>query len=508
DSVLIGAFYEGWSSGFSVTLDFDFIEGTPARNTLSIQNIYNGGYTHSNPTDFEQNKWAPTKRRIHADAVTAAIKTTITGHGFDNSTSCAEFCPKDFSLYVDLQKRFDATIWNDQCGENPVYPQAGTWIYDRANWCPGGKGTIQEFEITPFITPNKNTWFDMNLEGFNWTGAQAPSYNTDAILFCYGALNHSVDVSMSRIIAPNNDKEYNRINPICGGNPVIEVQNLGATKLTTVTINYGVKGGAQKTFNWAGDLDFNEKAVVDLPALNFPEDWTGTADVFEVSLSNPNGSADENVDNDKMATEFSKVPEYVNNFVVQFRTNNRGAENAWEILDMAGNVKFSNGTFSSSTTYRDTVYLPYGCYAFRVYDTQEDGLVFPNDPNAGSGSVKFIRATGPGNVATFNANFGSSITHFFSVTDNVGIEENFSNLIEVYPNPSTGIVNVSLSMLKDEATQLILVDLLGKVVYQERHAHLQQADLNLDLNHLPNGIYTLQVKTASQLSTTKIVLKH
>ena len=34
DSVEIRCHYSGWSSGFSATLDFEFIEGTPARDVM------------------------------------------------------------------------------------------------------------------------------------------------------------------------------------------------------------------------------------------------------------------------------------------------------------------------------------------------------------------------------------------------------------------------------------------------------------------------------------------
>ena len=27
-------------------------------------------------------------------------------------------------------------LWKD-CGSNPLYPQGGTWVYDRGHWCPG-----------------------------------------------------------------------------------------------------------------------------------------------------------------------------------------------------------------------------------------------------------------------------------------------------------------------------------------------------------------------------------
>ena len=43
DSVEIRCHYSGWSSGFSATLDFEFIEGTPARDVMKVENIYSGG---------------------------------------------------------------------------------------------------------------------------------------------------------------------------------------------------------------------------------------------------------------------------------------------------------------------------------------------------------------------------------------------------------------------------------------------------------------------------------
>ena len=46
DSVEIRCHYSGWSSGFSATLDFEFIEGTPARDVLSVKNIYTGGHSY------------------------------------------------------------------------------------------------------------------------------------------------------------------------------------------------------------------------------------------------------------------------------------------------------------------------------------------------------------------------------------------------------------------------------------------------------------------------------
>ena len=32
-----------------------------------------------------------------------------------------------------------------------LYPQGGTWVYDRANWCPGDKATTRNHELTSYL---------------------------------------------------------------------------------------------------------------------------------------------------------------------------------------------------------------------------------------------------------------------------------------------------------------------------------------------------------------------
>jgi hypothetical protein len=59
-----------------------------------------------------------------------------TGHGQGSSDNCAEFCPRQHNVVVDGGAHWH-TIWRDNCENNPVQPQNGTWQYDRAGWCPG-----------------------------------------------------------------------------------------------------------------------------------------------------------------------------------------------------------------------------------------------------------------------------------------------------------------------------------------------------------------------------------
>jgi hypothetical protein len=84
----------------------------------------------------------------------------------------------------------------------------------------------------------------------------------------------------------------------------------------------------------------------------------------------------------------------------------------------------------------------------------------------------------------------------------VGSSTNSENLIQVYPNPSSGIVQWNTSKT---AIQYILVyDVLGTLVL-ERNVESQQ---QIDLSHLPNGLYRMVLSTneTDVLPTTKTVV--
>ncbi len=36
-----------------------------------------------------------------------------------------------------------------ECADNALFPQGGTWIYDRAGWCPGAPVDTRDMELTP-----------------------------------------------------------------------------------------------------------------------------------------------------------------------------------------------------------------------------------------------------------------------------------------------------------------------------------------------------------------------
>ena len=245
DSVEIDAFYSGWSSGFSVTLDFEFIEGTPPRTPLMLSNVYkNGaaGYSYTSSNDFESNQMPEVLVPIHADAKEFKLQFVPSGHG-----QAGEFTPNiSYTAKVNGSVVGGNPIWKDDCGFNAIWPQGGTWIFDRANWCPGEAVPIFNHEITPYIDAQDSARIDINFSAFNPNGDA--SYSCAVQLFQYKEANFNLDAEMIDILSPSTKDAYSRFNPVCD-KPTIKIRNSGSELLTSLEIEYGLEGGTRKHTN-------------------------------------------------------------------------------------------------------------------------------------------------------------------------------------------------------------------------------------------------------------------
>jgi len=505
DSVEIRCHYSGWSSGFSATLDFEFIEGTPPRDVVKVENIYSGGFSYNSSTDFENTKLIPKKFLIEANSTNAMVKMASTGHGFDNNQSAAEFKPIDYFLKIDGTQTHTQYNWDADCGENPIYPQGGTWIYDRANWCPGKRAQAFDHEITPFIIPGDSVEVNIDFQSYSWSGTQTPSYIIECQLFQYSDANFSNSAEITDIIKPSLKDEHSRKNPICG-RPLIEIRNYGSAPLTTLDIEYKVAGGTINTFNWVGNLDFNETEEVELPNLT---NWSGEANVFEVTLKNPNGQADDYDENNSMQSEFELVAEYPQSFALWFQTNGgvvntftQVSESSWEFFDENGVSVHSSGDLISNTQFRDTLTFSAGCYTFVVSDTDEDGLDFWAN-NDGSGMVRF-REIGATWLKSFNADFGTNIVHQFTIGSAQSTSSNTHPIKwEIFPNPTKD--KILIEGFSDEKTQIFVLNNLGERVIKTENIQAGFISKNIDLSRLSKGIYFVEISNNKTTSIKKVV---
>jgi hypothetical protein len=442
------------AGNFQELLDmkFIFIEGTPPRDVLSVQNLWQGTFALN---DFEA-KVPPMTVDLDPEASMFKLRTTATGHDFSNATNCAEFCPKIHSVEVDGTQRWSWQIIQE-CSSNPLYPQGGTWVYARAGWCPGMEGEIKEFELTPYISGSQvELDYDSQYDEFG-------RYVFESQLVSYGAPNHQVDAAIDGIIAPSRENLNRRFNPTCG-RPQIVIKNLGEQNLTSVTVTYGPRGGNSNTFEWAGNLGFLETATVILPSFDWGQ-WSGE-NIFDVRLSNPNGGADEYSYNDAQYSYFDIVQVFDAQLIVRFNTNNAPQENRWEVLDRDGRVVYNRSGFGAGRTYYDTLDLAPGCYEIVLHDSGQDGISWWAN-NDGTGSFQF-RLVGGGLWDSVNPDFGKSIRYPFRYSNLVAVEDlpSAEQGFMLYPNPAHDVLTMQYQAQQPASLHVELYNMLGERVYR------------------------------------------
>jgi hypothetical protein len=477
-------------------LEFHMIEGTPARDVLKIDKVYSGNW---NLNTFEET--VPPKTYELVDGATLwKLRIRTTGHAFDNPTNCAEFCYKTHSVNINNQ---EVKSWEiiQECAENPLFPQGGTWIYDRAGWCPGMEVKEQDIEISDYVSGNDVT-IDYNSE-FDEYG----NYVLETHLFSYSDYNFNNDAAVVEIIAPNNLKRYGRFNPTAT-NPIIRIQNLGGENLTSVDISYGPKGADKKIFYWTGNLKPMETEIVTLESFTWNEMFDGGDYKFTVNLLNPNETNDENFINDVYSSKYDIVDNYPSTFVIHLKTNKFPEQNRYEIINSSGEVVFEKDNFESETKYEDTVTLINGCYDFYLYDTEDNGLSFWAESGQGNGSLKFYNLD-DNKIKQFNGDFGDRIYNSFSIDmyDGIGEIENKNVKFNISPNPNDGRFMVSYALSEKSDLTLMVHDSQGKQMINKTYQGNKNGNISINMENPASGIYNLTIESEGIKTTQKFIVK-
>jgi hypothetical protein len=493
DSATARIHYSGWTGGFTANIRFAFIEGTPVRNVLGIERLWHGSWGFGNTAPIDDNLPAVTTT-APANTQSAELKFRVTGHGSDGS-GCSEFCKKYYQVLVNGNMIEQKDIWRDNCGLNHLYPQSGTWLYDRGNWCPGDLVQTNSHLLTG-IAGGSNYNVDVNFEPYSGSGSA--SYTIESAIVYYGGINKTLDASIEDIIAPNDHEMYYRQNPL-SGNPVIKVKNTGSTPITSLNFAYGIQGGFMAYYLWNGTLNPMEEALITLPEFWELRVATGT-NMFTVSLINiNNATSDDDISNNSLSCSFKAAPAWPNAITIKMTTNKGQASNShsetnWYLIEGGKDTIARRVDNDISKAYLDTVILGPSFYQFVVMDGGCDGLSFWNNSSAGSGNL-LIRnlATGASLPLTgyFNGDFGCGFTQYFNVNwpaaiSNINIDNRAG--IDAYPNPASGIVNINISGNKNVKGVINVIDGMGRVVLQQ-NCNESVTTINTDV--LLNGVYTV-----------------
>lgn len=498
DSATVRIFYSGYSWGFTADVRFDFIEGTPPRNVVGIDRAWAGGSRFGDNSQNIENKIDTKAFTAPGGTQYAELLFAITGHGSDDN-GCSEFCKKFYEVELNGNK-FDKTdIWRDDCGFNHMYPQSGTWVYDRGNWCPGDIAFPNRHKLNG-ISGGNNFNLDVDFEAYtgsvNIQGRSWGSYNIQSAVIYYGAFNKSLDASLEDIIAPSDHETHFRFNP-CTGKPIVKVQNTGSTTITSIKFRYEVNTKGQKEYTWNGSLGSLEKADIELGLITDLQSATGNTNTFNVEIVEVNGSADEDATNNKLASNFRAAVNVPSELSVELKTNSGTilgiSQTSWKIIDLAtNNIVVQRNNCAPNTTYRDSFILNQGMYKLEVEDAGCNGLYWWATPGDGRGELYlFRRGTLIPVTLTgyFGGDFGCGFTQYFNVLWPQAITEvNTQPGIVVHPNPAATQLSVSLSGMANANGTIRLVDMMGRTVLQQR---VNTSDVILNTSSVGNGVYTV-----------------
>jgi len=487
-----------------VDIQFLMIKGVPPRDIISLQMLWpHDKYNYGYATNF--NELLPTfSASIPEETVAARWKSRVTGHGMSEPSNCAEFCPRWHYYLIDGEQRFNQSVWRDDCGWNPLFPQGGTWVYNRSNWCPGAEVETYDFDITPYITPGESIDFKHNAQNYTLTGGWS-FYEIASHLVTYGPPNFTLDAAIENVLVPTKDDMWRRKNPACT-NPIVIIKNTGATTLTSLEIDYGLVGGQTETYNWTGSLEFLEEEEVTLGNFELIPDATH----FNVSIKNPNGGVDEYAPNNSFTTEYEYPTQLPATFVIELKTNNNPHENSYTLKDADGNIILSKSGFSANSTYRDTLYLEPGCYEFKLLDTGNDGLTWWANSAQGSGLLRFRNTNDPLILKSFNSDFGAGIYCQLIVGDVLQNDiEKFSSIepeLNLFPNPAKNFVEASIYLPESSSGILSINDLLGREIYSQKMNFEYKISLNIDISSYKPGIYLVSYTSENYIITKRIII--
>lgn len=218
--------------------------------------------------------------------------------------------------------------------------------------------------------------------------------------------NNDYDIGILSISSPTGD--------YCGDTyvPEVEVGNFGVVTITSFTLTYDLDGGTPGVYNWSGSIATGASTSITLPAGSAP---TG-AHNFNVSLSNPNGQADENNTNDSGSSGFTTVTGG-SDVTITILTDCWGEEVGWTLQTDGGTVIDSQaaGTLADQTTYTWNYCLAADCYDLIITDSFGDGLDGTASGCAIDGDYSVEDSFGNVLVQMGVANYGSTVTESFCV---------------------------------------------------------------------------------------------
>ncbi|NRA11953.1 MAG: T9SS type A sorting domain-containing protein, partial [Crocinitomicaceae bacterium] len=299
--------------------------------------------------------------------------------------------------------------------------------------------------------------------------------------------------------------------------PEVAIRNAGDNNLTECTLTYNIDGGTNLIYNWTGLLDPNDSEVITLPSMTS----TDGAHTFNAFTSDPNATFDSNTGNDTMSKAFTLYDNSIAVFI-NISTDCYGYETAWDLEDAGSTIIASGGNqtvppgggqnansgnpgaYGNELTITNKFCLAEGCYDFTIYDDWGDGLDGTSQAGCNTdGNYTITNDSGFIFQELQNVNFGNAEFTNFCVTVDAGLGGLTLDDFQLYPNPSSGVVNISLNSAFQNDFELEIRDLSGRLI---QALELTNSMTSVDLGSVSAGTYFFTVSDGQSVLTKKVVV--
>ena len=289
-----------------------------------------------------------------------------------------------------------------------------------------------------------------------------------------------------------NDASANNITNVkgmnCSGiaNPRVLLTNYGSNTLTSAELEVFVNGESLKTIDWTGNLATFGAETIDLGKITFPVE---EENMLEVKINKINGGDDDAPSNNIASFNINGTPDIAGKQLkLTIRTDANPGETTWKVTNLGtGEVVLEGGPYETPNhTYNETLEITGdGCYDFTIYDAGGDGLT-------GSG----IYGLKAGNTNLFSGRqFGSSESNEFSYEVNVDVEENLNHSTSIYPNPTSGLVNI----ISEGEQTVTIYNVVGQRIFEG----YCDGKLQIDMKRFGSGVYAVKIGNETQRVVVK-----
>jgi len=316
---------------------------------------------------------------------------------------------------------------------------------------------------------------------------------------------------------------------LCGSTaaPTAEIANYGNNAITSMDVALLENGNVVELVNWTGNM----ANMFDEDNVSFASTTINAGATYSVEISNINGNTIANsahAEDDYIITAAGETDIFV---TVDFLSDTYAEETYMEIVDGLGNVVWSEGNenvigntnvgsgaptadptnpLTAETSYSWTVGLPaIDCYTFNILDYYGDGINAGMWNGGTSGSLSVKDNNGVTLYTPADLNFGGDdaglIKNLSSAPVGIG-ELDFENM-EVYPNPTSDVLNVSFNSIDTDVT-LSIYDLQGRQLHtQEENAQNGIITSAIPVKDLDQGSYSIVIRSANAVHSEMFIVK-